>query len=109
MPLIPVDEAPKPGTIKLKTGSLIPADEGLEPGAIKLKTGRLVPVKESTEESPNLLNKPIETLAKSGGEFFGSILSAIGHPIQTAKAIGGLGAGIVQKAIPGKQDQETFC
>ena len=30
------------------------------------------------------------------------------HPIDTAKGITGLGAGIVQKFIPGEQDQEVF-
>ncbi len=60
-------------------------------------------------ERPNLLTKPVETLAKSGGEFFGSIFSAIGHPIQTVKAIGKLGTGAIQKLIPGEQGNEQYA
>ena len=58
---------------------------------------------------PNLLTKPIETIAKSGGEFFGNIFSAIGHPIRTAKGLGSTAVGFAQKAIPGEQPQEKYA
>jgi hypothetical protein len=38
-----------------------------------------------------------------------SIGSAVIHPIKTVKGIIGLGAGIVEKAIPGKQSQEKYA
>ena len=62
----------------------------------------------SQPNKSNLLTNPAETLMRSGGEFFGSIANAIGHPIQTAKALGGLGVGTVQKVIPGRQAQERY-
>lgn len=57
-------------------------------------------------QNDNLLNKPVETLIKSGGEAIGGIFSAIGHPIQTAKAIGGIVKGGIEKLTPGEQENE---
>lgn len=57
-------------------------------------------------QSDNLLNKPIETLTKSGSQYVGNIFSAIGHPIQTIKGIGEVAIGGVEKLIPGEQSRE---
>lgn len=60
------------------------------------------------ETRSNLLTKPGETLLRSGGEFLGNIFSAIGHPIQTAKAIIKTGLGLAEKIIPGEQPHEQY-
>lgn len=62
----------------------------------------------STQDAPrsNLLNDPIGTLKRSGGDVLKSTVGAVTDPIGTAKAIGGLGVGAVQKFIPGEQGQE---
>lgn len=57
----------------------------------------------------NLLTDPVQTLKRSGGEFVSGIAQAAAHPGQTLKALGGLASGIVQKAIPGEQENEKFA
>ncbi len=64
------------------------------------KTATPVSIK---EESTNLITKPIETLAKSGKEYLEGIFTAIGHPIQTVKAIVNTATGFVEKVSPAIQ------
>lgn len=45
-------------------------------------------------------------VVESGKRFFGDIAQAVAHPVDTAKAVGGLAAGAVEMAIPGEQGQE---
>ena len=48
------------------------------------------------------------TLGRSAGNLAKAVASPIFHPIATAKSIGGIAAGGVQKFIPGQQLQEKY-
>src|SRR5688572_26074959 len=48
----------------------------------------------------------LKNTAKSAGRFAGDIAGALTSPIQTGKALYGLGAGAVQALIPGEQGSE---
>ena len=48
------------------------------------------------------------TLGRSAGNLAKAVASPIFHPIATAKSIGGIAAGGVQKFIPGQQPQEKY-
>lgn len=48
-------------------------------------------------------------VVKSGGRFLGDVGNALIHPVKTAKSLLGLGAGVVEKAIPGRQAQEKYA
>ena len=50
-----------------------------------------------------------ENVVKSGGRAIGDLTRAITSPIQTGKSLLGLGAGVVQKFIPGEQKQEKYA
>jgi hypothetical protein len=52
------------------------------------------------------LKEAVANSPKSAGRFVMDILNPIFHPIETAKAVGGLAIGTAQKAIPGQQDAE---
>lgn len=57
----------------------------------------------------NLLTDPIETLKRSGGEYFGGIADSIVHLPRTLKSVGQLASGAVQKVIPGEQGNEIYA
>jgi len=73
---------------------------------VELEDGSVYEIE--TEDKPNLMTAPGTTLARSGGEFIGSIANAVMHPIETVKALGGLAIGAGQKMIPGVQPQERY-
>lgn len=50
-----------------------------------------------------------QNVASSGGRFIGDIAKAVTSPIQTGKSLIGLGAGLAQKLIPGRQEQEKYA
>lgn len=43
---------------------------------------------------------------ESGGRFVGDVAHAVMSPVQTAKAVGNLALGTVEKVIPGEQEEE---
>ncbi|MCY4028990.1 MAG: hypothetical protein OXH75_22065 [Acidobacteria bacterium] len=45
----------------------------------------------------------------SAGRAVSDVLAPIHSPIETARAVGGLAAGVVQKLIPGRQEQERYA
>ena len=53
-----------------------------------------------------MLTAPVETIARSGKEFAEGIISAVTHPVQTAKSIYSLARGTIEKLIPGEQENE---
>ena len=60
---------------------------------------------ESLEWS-DVMQQAIVNTPESGIQFAKDIISPILHPIDTAKAVGGLAAGAAQKMIPGEQSHE---
>ena len=48
----------------------------------------------------------ISNVPKSAAQFVEDIVSPFLSPVETAKAIGSLGAGLAQKLVPGKQEHE---
>lgn len=48
-------------------------------------------------------------VVKSGANAIGGLVSAVAHPIQTAKNLGNLGLGVAEKFIPGEQGQEKYA
>ena len=51
----------------------------------------------------------LESFPESAKQVGKDIVTPIAHPIETAKSIGNLGVGLVQKLIPGKQDKEQYA
>ena len=45
----------------------------------------------------------------SGKQFLKDLVHPITHPIETGKAIGNLGLGVAEKAIPGEQEHEVYA
>jgi hypothetical protein len=56
---------------------------------------------EVKEETPNLLTNPLKTLARSGGQYIGDIVSTVAHPVQTVKGLFNLGQGAIQTGFEG--------
>lgn len=48
----------------------------------------------------------ISNIPKSAGRFVGDLFSVVAHPIKTVKGLATVGAGAVEKLIPGEQGQE---
>lgn len=48
----------------------------------------------------------VGNIPESGAKFIGDIYNAVRHPIETAKSLGELSLGIVEKMVPGKQEHE---
>lgn len=61
------------------------------------------------DQRSNLITDPVETIKRSGGEFFGGIAEAVSHPVQTAQSLGNLAIGVAQKLYPGEQDKEKYA
>jgi hypothetical protein len=53
------------------------------------------------------IGRTIGNIPKSAGNLIGGVVDAAVHPIRTAKAIGSVAAGGVEKLIPGKQAEEA--
>lgn len=53
------------------------------------------------------VGRTIGNIPKSAGSLIGGVVDAAVHPIRTAKAIGSVAAGGVEKLIPGKQAEEA--
>lgn len=51
----------------------------------------------------------VESFPESAKQVGKDIVTPFAHPIETAKSIGNLGVGLVQKLIPGKQDKEQYA
>lgn len=51
----------------------------------------------------------LSNLGSSAGQFASDIAQPFLHPIDTAKALGNLGLGAVQKLIPGEQESEKYA
>jgi hypothetical protein len=67
------------------------------------------PTPEAAPEKSTMLTDPLETLRRSGGDFVSSIVQSVSHPIKTAKTMGELALGVVEKAIPGEQHHEQVA
>ena len=57
----------------------------------------------------NLYNEPIDTLKRSGVQFFKDLIQPIRHPIITAKSVYGLGSSIVNLFREGEQGNEDVA
>jgi len=55
------------------------------------------------------LSQAAANLGPSAAKFVGDVVTPILHPIQTAQSIYHLGAGVIQKAIPGEQPDEKYA
>jgi hypothetical protein len=64
--------------------------------------GREAPV----PEQPRSVGGFLQNALSSGGRFVGDIAQAVTSPVQTTKAVASLGAGAVEKLIPGEQGHE---
>lgn len=51
----------------------------------------------------------VKNIPGSAANVVGSLVESVKHPIQTAKAVGNLGAGVVSKVIPGEQEPEKYA
>jgi hypothetical protein len=105
-----VDEATRRGLIgnggSLSTDSApteeAPAVVGGEPNAPTLESAQ--------EQQPgNYLFETVSNIPESGAQFVKDIVTPFIHPVETAKAVGNLAAGIGQKLIPGKQEKEVYA
>ena len=79
-----------------------------------LKQGRYSEPTQTTAPAPTApkdfdfdASKMVKNIPGSAKQYAGDIWNAISNPVDTAKAVGNLGAGVVQKAIPGDRDWET--
>ena len=54
------------------------------------------------------LGETVRNIPSSAGRFLGGIAGAVAHPIRTVKALAGVGAGAVEKFIPGRQAEEKY-
>ena len=57
----------------------------------------------------NVISESVSNLPSSAKEYFGGMINALRHPINTSKAIGHLFAGGVQKMTPGVQEDEKYA
>lgn len=60
------------------------------------------------EPSGFSLGETVKNIPSSAGRFLGGIAGAVAHPIRTVKALAGVGAGAVEKLIPGEQAEEKY-
>jgi hypothetical protein len=51
----------------------------------------------------------VKNIPGSAVDFAADMYNAVRHPIETAKAVGNVGLGVMQKAIPGEQPQEIYA
>lgn len=63
----------------------------------------------SVSEEGFSVGKMVRNIPKSGMEFVGGIKDAVMNPIDTAKGLGKIGLGTVQKVIPGEQGYEPYA
>lgn len=54
------------------------------------------------------LGETVKNIPGSAGRFLGGIAGAVTHPVRTVKALAGVGAGAVEKLIPGEQAEEKY-
>jgi hypothetical protein len=57
----------------------------------------------------NLYNAPIETIERSGKQFFSDLYQVIRHPVKTAKSIKDLGSSVINLIKPGEQGNEELA
>ncbi len=91
---------------------------GLKPTELKTGSPELKRAVQTEFEEPTKLGAVKEVgktfleagknIPASAGKLVKDVASAIASPIDTAKSLGGLGLGLVQKLIPGEQDSERF-
>ena len=77
---------------------------------IKKRGKSFAEIREGKEKSPIgsgfSLKETIRNIPGSAGRLVGDVASLVRHPIQTAKAIGRVGGGAVEKFIPGEHPAE---
>ena len=110
----------QPEDIQQEVFGLMKAPVGLEdkPEEIKLIQSKILSLPTTIKETGQLdaplewKDVPVEAfknIPSSSLEFGKNIWQAIRHPVQTAKAVGGIALGGAQKLIPGEQGSEqTF-
>lgn len=81
--------------------------KGLDPSEAYNSQNELDTGLESEDEGFSA-GKTIKNIPTSAGRFLGGVAGAVTHPIQTGKALLGLGAGAVEKLIPGRQAEEKY-
>lgn len=57
----------------------------------------------------NVISESVKNLPSSAKDYFGGMYNALIHPINTAKSVGHLFAGGVQKLTPGVQEDEKYA
>jgi len=62
----------------------------------------------AVKETAKTFGEAVTNIPASAGQLAKDIGTAIINPIETAKSIGGLGLGLIQKLIPGEQESEKL-
>jgi len=99
-----IGDAPPGGVV----GEILATDIGGEPAAPRVSRGA-----SGEWEGPmtwkDAFMSAVTNIPSSGLQYGKDIYQAVRHPVETGKAIGRLGAGIAQKAIPGEQGYEVYA
>ncbi len=83
-------------------------DDLVEYGGEAAETGPTISAQAQEAGSEGFsVGQTIKNIPKSAGAFAGGLLEVAKHPIQTAKIVGSLAAGGVEKLIPGRQAEEA--
>lgn len=98
-----------PGFVPVKSSNTVP--QGFKPTSVQAPPPGFTPL-EPVEEDPidmdwkEAVLEGLGNVPESAGETARGLFNAVIHPIDTAKGLGGLVVGGVQKLIPGTQEQE---
>lgn len=64
--------------------------------------------RQDTMQIRDVVSQAISNTPKSAAQFIKDLVTPIAHPIETTKAVASLGQGVVEKMIPGRQDNEQI-
>jgi hypothetical protein len=100
-----------------RLGEMQPQQQPIQPQISLVEPGYSKPIgfAETSAQDIDLsgiktdIKTAIGNVPKSGARFIEDLITPYLHPIETAKAVGNLGIGAVEKLIPGKQEKEKFA
>ena len=104
---------------ELPDGTILEFPDDIDPEVMKrsIKKFMKVPVDAPTDTpvpppSLSMLDvgqQAIQNFPKSALQAGKDIITPLTEPVETAKALGNLGLGVIQKAIPGRQESEKYA
>ena len=108
--------------VELADGTILEFPDGTDPAVIQRTVKSMLaqaPATAQPEARPEAPKQPIawgdvpgmamSNFVPSAKQFGSDIVQPFMHPVETAKSLGNLGLGIIQKLIPGEQEAEKYA